>query len=899
MNITSCKVNHYENPLGFAMDKCVFSWVVENAEGKEQNSARIRVRTGENVVADTGWSQLDSLATEVPLELLPETRYIWTVSVRTDLGEEAVSEENRFETGLHAWQASWIGCDAAEPRHPIFSRDIAPRENVVRARLYICGLGLYEARWNGEKIGGEYLTPYCNNYNKWVQYQTFDVTEQLQNPGTLCVELGNGWYKGRFGFDDQTGKSYYGDGWKLIAELHLTYLDGSTQIICTDEHWTVSRSNIFFSNIYDGEQRDDTLPHLPDVSAIRTEAPKGKLTPRHSVPVKNWKVLPVQTLLQTPAGETVLDVGQNMSGIFRLAVHESAGTKIHLQFGEILQNGNFYRENLRTAKAEYIYISDGQPHVLEPKFTFYGFRYVKVQGVSNLRQEDFTAMVLHSELPGAGTLVTGNPLVNQLISNAQWGQLGNFLDVPTDCPQRDERMGWTGDAQVFARTACYQRDCYAFYAKYLNDLASEQEDGAVPIVVPSFGYKENSAAWSDAACILPWTLYEMYGDRSILERQYASMTAWVDYITRLETKAHGWLRHFHYGDWLALDGPDGTDGMRGGTENAFIAASYYRRSAELTAKAAAVLGKTEDAEKYQNLADAVLKQIQDEYFTPNGRCAITTQTGYLLAYQDNLNPNHTRAGEEFLNKMQSCGNTIQTGFVGTPMLCPALTKTGQDEMAFELLLNEGYPGWLYAVKMGATTIWERWNSVLPDGSVSGTGMNSLNHYSYGSIVEWIYQDVAGISPLQPGFRKVRLAPHMHKNLKHLELRFASAAGTWKVHWQIQDNGEIFYECTVPFGCSANLELPYGGKHMELNPGEYSFTYKPDRPLHVCYSSYTKLETLLKNPTTRALLLGLMPQLKQLPASMQERSFRQFSEQMGGRITSEQLDRIDSLLAQVH
>lgn len=220
-------------------------------------------------------------------------------------------------------------------------------------------------------------------------------------------------------------------------------------------------------------------------------------------------------------------------------------------------------------------------------------------------------------------------------------------------------------------------------------------------------------------------------------------------------------------------------------------------------------------------------------------------------------------------------------------------------MAFELLLNEGYPGWLYAVKMGATTIWERWNSVLPDGSVSGTGMNSLNHYSYGSIVEWIYQDVAGISPLQPGFRKVRLAPHMHKNLKHLELRFASAAGTWKVHWQIQDNGEIFYECTVPFGCSANLELPYGGKHMELNPGEYSFTYKPDRPLHVCYSSYTKLETLLKNPTTRALLLGLMPQLKQLPASMQERSFRQFSEQMGGRITSEQLDRIDSLLAQVH
>lgn len=360
MQIEHCRVNHLANPLGFAMEKQVFSWVVEDAKGKYQKKARILVKVGGSIAADTGWKNLDSVAATVELTLKPRTRYAWTVAVRTDAGEDAVSEENWFETGLDTWQAKWIGCDDSEPRHPVFTKRIEPGREVSAARLYICGLGLYEARWNGEKIGNEYLAPFCNNYNDWIQYQTYDVTQQLNAAGALSVELGNGWYKGRFG-PDRKQKPHYGDSWKLLAQVHIAYTDGSEEIIGTDESWEVTRSSIFFSNIYDGECRDDTLPEVAPVKAIPVEAPKGTLSERYSTPVTVRQALPVKEILHTPAGETVIDVGQNMTGIFRLRVKEPKGTQIHLQFGEILQDGNFYRDNLRTAKAEYIYISDGAP----------------------------------------------------------------------------------------------------------------------------------------------------------------------------------------------------------------------------------------------------------------------------------------------------------------------------------------------------------------------------------------------------------------------------------------------------------------------------------------------------------------------------------------------------------
>lgn len=826
MRIISCKLNHMTNPMGYWLERCVFSWIVEEAKGKKPVASRIVVKTENRIVADTGWADLDNIATQLDISLVAQTRYAWTVSVRTDQGEEAISAENWFETGLEQWSARWIGCDNTISRHPIFSKDIRPEKCVAAARLYICGLGLYEARWNGEKIGQEYLTPYCNNYNAWVQYQTYDITDLLQTPGRLAIELGNGWCNERFGIRKHP-KPYYSDGWKLLAQIRVTYTDGTTEQICTDQSWKVTRSTISFSNIYDGEYRDDTLPAMDPVDAVYVTPPKGELKARCSTPVMVRQKMPVREVIHTPAGETVLDMGQNMTGAFRFAVHEPEGTRIHLQFGEILQNGNFYRDNLRSAKAEYVYISDGKPHVLEPKFAFFGYRYVKVCGVLEVKAADFTGLLLYSDLKKTGYLETGNALVNQLISNIEWGQIDNFLDVPTDCPQRDERMGWTGDAQVFAPTACYQRDSYAFFAKYLRDLWSEQRDnqGAVPDVVPSFGKNTCSSAWGDAACIIPWTLYQFYGDKSILEDQYPSMRAWVDYITGLDGTDNGWRRHYHYGDWLALDSPR-EDYLHGGTDLGFVASTQYRYCAILTSQAARVLGKDQDAEKYEKLAERILSEIRREYFTATGRCAVPTQTGQLLTVRYNLGTDHARSVADLVERLHMDADKLKTGFVGTPLLCPVLTQTGNADIAFALLLNEEYPGWLYEVKMGATTVWERWNSVDENGIIADNGMNSLNHYAYGSIAQWLYEDVAGIVPLEPGFRKARLAPHMHPELKQLHARMESVAGTWEVFWKIQDNGSIFYRCVVPFGCTAELELPYGGGTHNLETGSFETTYSP-------------------------------------------------------------------------
>mgnify|MGYP004687740621 CR=1 FL=1 len=896
MKITHCQTNHLYNPLGYAIEQPVFCWQVEEATGKKQAAARIVVKNGSDVVTDTDWTDLDSLCTPVNICPTPRTRYTWTVSVRTDAGEEATSDEHWFETAKQdePWQGAWIGCDEADSRHPVFSKAITPRRPIAQARLYICGLGLYEAAWNGEKIGGEVLTPYCSAYNAQVQYQTFDVTEQLQEPGTLAVTLGNGWFGGRFGLS-RDPRPVYGGGWKLLAELRLRYADGSEEVIGTDDSWQVTRSNITFSNIYDGEHRDDTLRTLPAVPAGRVQPPQGELCARHSTPVMTRAELTVQALLHTPAGETVLDMGQEITGGFRLSLCVPRGQTVRLQFGEVLQGGNFYRDNLRTAKAEYVYISDGEAHVLEPKFTYYGYRYVKIEGIDELRPEDFTALLWHSELPPVGHLTTGQPLVNRLIANVAWSQLDNFLDVPTDCPQRDERLGWTGDARVFAPTACYLRNCTAFFDKYLWDMAAEQatRGGEVPDIVPSFGRNGCSAAWGDAACELPWTLYEYSGDRALLARHYPIMTAWVDYITAIDGTHHGWRRHFHYGDWLALDG-NGSDSRQGGTDVAFVADTQYRRSVLLTAKAARVLNKTEDAVRYEKLAEKLLADIRAEYFTPTGRCAVPTQTGLLLSLQDRNAPDLERTAYDLVEKVKAADGKLQTGFVGTPLLAPTLTAAGHSDLSYDLLLYEGYPGWLYAVKLGATTVWERWNSLDENGVIAENGMNSLNHYAYGSIVDWLYRDAVGLTPAEPGFRKARLTPQIDARLGRAEVEYRSAAGLWRVGWSVLPDGDICYHCTVPFGCTAELSLPYGGGEQQLDPGEFERTYTPDRPLRKTLSTATPVVELLQNPAARALLQKIMPQITQLPPSMQGMSMRDIAAKMGGE-QSIPFDKMDEML----
>lgn len=814
--ITSCQVNHLVNPVGYQLgEKPVFHWCVTGLPGTCLKDSRIVVRQNGDVVADTGWGKLDALGTPLAMSLQPGTRYTWVVQVRSDTGAVETSSENFFETGKmgESWAGRWIGCDDTQERLPVFGKTFAMEGKPVRARLYVCGLGLYEASVNGQRVGDEYLTPYCNNYSAWVQYQTFDVTQLLkQGENRIDIELGNGWYKGRFGFSGKPG-GYYGDSWKLIAQLQVQMADGTGKVIGTDASWQVRRSHLIFSNIYDGEQRDDTLKDLPDEAARFVPAPEGKLMERLSLPVTVREEIKPVALIHTPAGELVLDMGQNLAGIWRLHVHGLArGDRLHLQVGEVLQDGNFYRGNLRSAKAEYIYASDGTEQTLEPKFTFYGYRYVKIDGMPDLQKDDFTALALTSDIKETMTLETGNRKVNRLIANAAWSRRDNFIDVPTDCPQRDERMGWTGDAQVFCPTALYLSDACAFYGKYLYDMKTEQDalGGMVPVVVPSFDVKEQAAcAWSDATCIIPWQMYQFTGDAAILRSHFPAMKAWIAYVRRLEENDHQWRKQFHYADWLALDGDGAKDAVLGGTDSGYVAEVYYLYSTRIVADTARVTGSRGDEKTYRALADEILQYIRQEFFEPDGRCHIDTQTGYLLALEFGLSDEKQMA-EGLVRKLMENGGKLQTGFVGTPLLCEQLSRIGRSDLAYNLLLNEQYPGWLYEVNLGATTIWERWNSMESDGSVSSTGMNSFNHYAYGSIVQWIAQRAAGLRQKNgsTGFREVLYAPEPDARLAHAAIRYQSASGLWEARWEIVDDQTMKISLEVPFGCRAWVKLPF-------------------------------------------------------------------------------------------
>ncbi len=874
MAIYDCKVNHLENPLGFDLGKPVFTWKGGNGRLLIARDAALR-----DLVYDSGEEIFDPLCAQPDLELAPRTRYFWRV---------ADGPVNWFETAKldEPWQAKWIGCDRTEARHPIFSKKIDVRGQVASARLYLCGLGLYEARIDGAKVGDEYLTPFCNDYHEWVQYQTYDVTDALKNGGALAVELGNGWYSGRFGFVSRPGQAgFYGDDWKLLAEIRLRYADGSEDVIGTDGSWTVTRGHVTFSNIYDGEHVNMTLPETAPVPASLAEAPKAPLRARLSPPVKVWRELPVKEVLHTPAGETVFDIGQNMTGIFRLCVHISEGETLHLQFGEHMQDGNFYRDNLRTAKAEYFWTSDGAEHIIEPRFTFYGYRYVKVEG-ADIAPEDFTALVVHSYIPQIGTLTTGHALVNRLIENVMWGQRGNYLDVPTDCPQRDERMGWTGDAQVFAPTASYFTDCAAFLHKYLTDMNMEQakRGGMVPITVPAFGLESAATAWGDAATVIPWTVYTFTGDRALLEAHFEGMAAWTDYCAK-EYDNGTWLTQFHYGDWVALDGPRAADAVRGGTDEAFIASAYLIRSARLTANAARVLGRGEDAERFDDLAGRVRDDLIREYYSPTGRCCVNTQTAHLLTLAFDLHPNREKAEAGLRERLQWSNGKLQTGFVGTPLLCPTLSELGMVQEAYDLLLNEDLPGWLYEVKMGATTVWERWNSVDPDGHMSSTGMNSLNHYAYGSIAEWIWRWCAGLEPVEPGFRRVKLHPVPDRRLGRLDAAYDSASGLYEVHWQCPDLSHVTLSVTVPEGGEAELTLPwapesaYTAGHV-LKGGTYEFTYETTRPMTRGLSVDMSVWQILSDIEGGKALRELIPGIDSVEGSLLTLSFKELSARFG-------------------
>ncbi|MEE0028265.1 MAG: family 78 glycoside hydrolase catalytic domain, partial [Atopobiaceae bacterium] len=629
-------------------------------------------------LADTGWTQLDSLATQLEdLALEPRARYEWRVSVRSDAGEEATSKTAWFETGKmdEPWQAAWIVCPGEEsPRHPIFSTTVSLHGEVAQARLYACGLGLYDAAIDGARVTNEYLAPGTNAYDQWLQVQAYDVTEALQQvkqSATLSFLMGNGWWKGRFGFIPED-RGFYGNDWRLIAELHIAYVDGTEQVIGTGDGWRTTRSNVCASNIYDGQHVDDTLPTTePDPSMLldkaEAEVSTSKLTDRLSLSVTAHETFSA-TVVEVPSGDLVLDMGQEFAGTFRLRVHEPAGTTVRVWLGELLQGGEFYNDNLRSAKQEFVYVSDGRPHVLEPRFTYYGYRYAKVEGLSHFEPADFTGVALYSDFEEAATLTTGHALVNKLVSNTRWGMKSNFVDTPTDCPQRDERMGWTGDAQVFAPTALYLADQLPFYRKFAYDMAREADkfDGAAPLVAPAFMLEGPACAvWGDATCFIPWQSYVFSGDKSVLADHFAYMKSWVDHIEKVDGDAHAWGGLHQLGDWLALDAPKGD--RTGATDPDFIAYLYWWRSACEVAEAARVLGREDDARRYGAMARRVHDYVQAEYFTPNGRCAVTTQTAYALCIAFGFGSPKFNAFALDRALAHNEGKLV-TGFVGTNFL---------------------------------------------------------------------------------------------------------------------------------------------------------------------------------------------------------------------------------------
>ncbi len=876
LSVQNLLCNRLSTPLGFSLDNGPgLSWTV-SAPAQAQVLTRIEISDDKDfskLVFDSGEQRkIDSISFRPEIELRPRTRYHWRVTVSCE-GETA-SETAWFETAKmdEPWQGQWISPDFDPSWHPVLLSGFNLPAKAKKARAYVCGLGIYELSINGQRCGDEYLSPGLCAYDKWIPYQTYDVTDSL-NSGENLIEaaLGNGWYKGRYGLNRDI-KFVYGDEFSFIFELHVTCEDGSEHVFSSGLDWNARRGTVIDSNIFDGEVRDDNLDTSKVYGVKKSDVSIDLLEPRRSPPTKIMhRIKPIE-IIKTPAGETVIDLGQNMTGWLSFVCRAPKGKEVYLQFGEVLQGGNFYRDNLRTALAEYSYVSDGMEKTIRPMFTFYGFRYVKLTSWhQDVSLDDFNGLVLYSDMKPTGSIVTGNAKVNKLFENTLWGQRGNFLDVPTDCPQRDERMGWTGDAQVFFGTAAYNMDVSAFYSKFCYDLMHEQRavGGSVPVVIPKHDVRQTGAcAWGDAATIIPWRMYAYYGDINILRQQYDSMKAWANYIRRHDEKTGGtrlWKGDFHYCDWLSLDGEDPIGNRFGGTERTYLASCYYRYSTMLVSRAAKLLGKDEDAEFYQALSNEVREAIIKEYVTATGRLAITTQTAYILALHFDIIPEKWREQTAYALrlKLKESAYHLRTGFIGTPYLCRVLSATGSNDISYRLLMQEDFPSWLYEVNMGATTIWERWNSILPDGSISDTGMNSLNHYSYGSIVEWMYANAAGIQPMEdnPGFRKFRLAPQPDPILGSMAASFDSPVGIIKSEWEYLEGGELKLCFTVPFGAAAFITLPESGKEtFEVGPGEYEFRYMPLSASRPRYNLDTPLSEILSNPGAKSVLEEQFPKL---------------------------------------
>jgi len=824
------------DPIGLDSKAPRFSWQLTGGKRNIMQTAyEIRVSAaGDKAALWNSGKVTSSQSVQVPYAGTPlasAKKYSWQVRVWDNDGKaSAWSAPATWQTALFSpsdWKAQWIqpGYTEADVQRPspLFRKEFAAEKKIRSATVYITAHGLYEAQINGRRIGDAYLTPGWTSYNKRLQYQVYDVTDLLRSgKNAVGVTLGSGWYRGFIAWGGQ--HNFYGKDISLLFRLELRYTDGSTAIIASDGSWRSSTGAIRNSEIYDGETIDHRQDKVgwalagyndADWSPVKVaDFPPDNLLASSSEPVTKHETFTGAKVLTTPKGERVIDFGQNLVGWVRLKVKGKAGDKITLSHAEVLdKEGNFYIDNLRIAKAQDIYILKGDgEEVFEPHFTFHGFRYIKIEGYpGEINPADLTAIALYSDMPKTGSFHCSNALVNQLQHNIEWGQQGNFLDVPTDCPQRDERLGWTGDAQVFSRTASYIRGVDNFFAKWLKDVAADQGPaGTIPFVVPNVLSKgDRSAGWSDVGTIIPWNMYLAYGDKQILENQYPSMKAWVDYM-KGQSRHDLWNTGSHFGDWLFYRPFDDNDGRSAVTDKYLIAQCFYAHSTDLLIRTAKVLGNTKDAEEYGRLLQRIKDAFLREYVTANGRLVSNTQTAYTLALQFDMLPDSARkqAADRLVENIQDYQFHLTTGFLGTPYLCHVLSRFGHSDVAYRLLLQESYPSWLYPVKMGATTIWERWDGIRPDGSFQTPTMNSFNHYSYGAIGDWMYRVAAGIDTYEdgPGYQHIRIQPHPGNGLNNVEADLQTYYGKVSSHWR-SETGSLFVDVEIPANTKATVYLP--------------------------------------------------------------------------------------------
>ena len=869
MHPIELKTNHQFNPLGIDSSQPSFSWQLGEDAGRFQQSAfELRVQTESGVVWDSGVvTQSQSHAIHYAgAAFESQTLYCWTVRVRdSDENWSDWSEPATFETGLlqrDEWQGQWIGEtprteSETMPASTLRSKFKTEPSAVKRARLYATAGGLYEVFINGERVGEDVLAPGWSNYDKRRQVIAYDVTSLLESgENAIGASLGEGWFCGYLFYKRE--REFYGTDPHLLLQLEIEYTDGTRQTVCTDENWKVTSDGpIVLADLYDGEvydarkelgdwslaEYDDSAWHTAHVYEDNGAQLVNKLNP----PIRRIEELQTVELYQSAPGVHVFNLGQNMVGWVRLKVNAPRGTRVTLKFGEwVNDDRSVYRGNLRTAKATDTYIcKGGGEDIYEPHFTFHGFQYVELVCDNDavvIEPATVTGIVLCTDMEQTGTFECSDPLINRLQRNIVWGQRGNFLDVPTDCPQRDERVGWTGDAQVFVGTAAFNYNVETFFEKWLCDLSDDQlETGAYPDVAPDVACKNGlhwpiesmsplstkilrgsafgeggCAAWTDAGVICPWVIYERYGDARILERQYDSMAAFLKF---LEDESNHFIRPFEgFGDWLSVD-TSPSDLFLSPTPQDLIGTAYFAYDADLMAKTAEVLGKAADAETYRTLAKNIKKAFCDEFVSANGRLAGDTQTAYLLALGFDLIPEalQGRVVENLLLALDRRDWKLSTGFLGTPLLCSVLTKFGRTDIAYRLLLQKEYPSWLYPVLQGATTMWERWNSWTKEDGFESIGMNSFNHYAYGAVGDWMAATVGGISFAEPGYKKVRIAPIPGEGITWAKTSYASPYGKISVDWKTE--GSAFeLNFTVPAnttaevlvsGADATLELPKG------------------------------------------------------------------------------------------